>query len=430
MGRGGTGRAGGRGMLGDRRRDAHRLTGGDGLAPWWCVSLGYSPDAGKDGSTRGLVMAQRVAAAARVTPQRLEIVWRDDAGRSGLPWRWLRDHCPCAECLHPQTRQRQLDTAAIATEVAGSEATLAADGRTLEVRWTPDGHLSRYPVSWLAAFATPGEAAAAPPARTLWQASDIGERPPTAEFAAVVEDAGALREWLELIARYGFCFVHGTPPSPEDSERLARRIGYVRASIFGGFWDFTADLTHGDTAYTNLELRPHTDGTYCNDAPGLQMLHCLHFDGSGGESILVDGFRVAEELRRSTPDAFALLTEVEVPARYLEPGVHLAARHPVLRLDGRGDLVQVSFNNYDRAPFRLDDERMEAFYGAVQAFEQRLRSPRLQYRFTLTPGTALIFDNWRLLHGRRAYSGRRRLVGCYLNREDFESRLRVLREPA
>lgn len=30
----------------------------------------------------------------------------------------------------------------------------------------------------------------------------------------------------------------------------------------GGFWDFTADLAHGDTAYTNLALKAHTDSTY------------------------------------------------------------------------------------------------------------------------------------------------------------------------
>jgi trimethyllysine dioxygenase len=40
----------------------------------------------------------------------------------------------------------------------------------------------------------------------------------------------------------------------------------------------------------------------------------------------------------------------------------------------------------------------------------------------------LLFDNWRVLHGRAAYQGARRLCGTYLNREDFESRLRLLRQ--
>ena len=71
----------------------------------------------------------------------------------------------------------------------------------------------------------------------------------------------------------------------------------MRETIFGGFWDFQADLSKADTAYTNLELLPHTDGTYSHDAPGLQLLHCLAFDGTGGQSTMVDGFRIASELR-------------------------------------------------------------------------------------------------------------------------------------
>ena len=44
----------------------------------------------------------------------------------------------------------------------------------------------------------------------------------------------------------------------------------------------------------------------------------------------------------------------------------------------------------------------------------------------LAPGRMLIFDNWRTLHGRKAYQGKRRLAGAYINKEDVESRLRVL----
>ena len=107
--------------------------------------------------------------------------------------------------------------------------------------------------------------------------------------------------WLRLVARHGFCIVTDTPPTAAATEALARRVGYVRETIFGGFWEFTADLAKADTAYTNLELRPHTDGTYSHDAPGLQMLHCLEFDGEGGESTMVDGFRLARDLREKRP---------------------------------------------------------------------------------------------------------------------------------
>jgi trimethyllysine dioxygenase len=70
---------------------------------------------------------------------------------------------------------------------------------------------------------------------------------------------------------------------------------------------------------------------------------------------------------------------------------------------------------------------MHALYRALKAFEALANDARLQWRHPLRPGEVLPFDNWRMLHGRAAYQGERRLCGTYLNREDFESRLRVLR---
>jgi len=37
----------------------------------------------------------------------------------------------------------------------------------------------------------------------------------------------------------------------------------------------------------------------------------------------------------------------------------------------------------------------------------------------------LVFDNWRILHGRGAFQGRRKMAGAYVNREDYESRVRL-----
>ena len=44
----------------------------------------------------------------------------------------------------------------------------------------------------------------------------------------------------------------------------------------------------------------------------------------------------------------------------------------------------------------------------------------------LKPGKAVIMDNWRVLHGRSAFTGYRRMVGCYIGYDDFKSRLKTL----
>ncbi|KAG5461744.1 MAG: hypothetical protein BJ554DRAFT_6010 [Olpidium bornovanus] len=54
----------------------------------------------------------------------------------------------------------------------------------------------------------------------------------------------------------------------QDTERLARRICFVRESHYGGFWDFTANLAHHDLAYTTYRLGAHTDTTYFTDPVG------------------------------------------------------------------------------------------------------------------------------------------------------------------
>ncbi|MEM7022819.1 MAG: trimethyllysine dioxygenase, partial [Pseudomonadota bacterium] len=360
-----------------------------------------------------------------VTDDALRIAWNSELD-SRFPWFWLRDHGHEESALHPETLQRQLFTAAIPDDLCALSAHIEQDD-VLIVDWQ-DGNQSRYPLDFLWRFRTPKT----PPASSAmsaihWDAATIADRTPRVAYEAITSGDEGLRRWLEAVATFGFCIADGAPTTPDDTAALARRIGYLRTTIFGDFWDFTADLAKADTAYTNLELRPHTDGTYALDAPGLQILHCLHFKGTGGESILADGFRIAEELREADPSAYQTLATAEVTGRYLGDGAHLEATRPVLRHE-HGQLVQVSFNNYDRAPFRLPDPEMKAFYRALKAFEALANDRRLQWRHALRPGEVLLFDNWRALHGRAAYQGERRLCGTYLNREDFMSRLRLLRE--
>ena len=233
--------------------------------------------------------------------------------------------------------------------------------------------------------------------------------------------------WLSLVEEFGFALTTGAQASLAGTEALVKRVGYVRETIFGGMWEFSANMKFKDTAYTSVAIGPHTDGTYSKDSPGFQMFQCLQFDGSGGDSTLVDGFKVAETIRNSDPKAFELLTEVKVPAHYLGDGVHLRAEHPIITLDHNGDVSQIAYNNYDRAPLRLPAARMTEFYRALTLFHRLINDPTYEISMRLLPGTVLFFDNWRTLHGRHSFQGHRHMCGAYVNMEDFQSKLRVLR---
>jgi trimethyllysine dioxygenase len=365
-----------------------------------------------DGIT-GLVVGERS----------LTIRWT--SGReSHYPWLWLRDHAHEPETLHPVTQQRQLFTAGLPPDLRGRAAAVVGD--EVEIEWGA-GRRSRLPVTFLHRFRNPEPVVVALDREVIrWDRVMIESDWPTVEHGDVMTDEAGVTKWLQLVARYGFCIVTGVPTELEATGALVRRVGYVRETIFGGLWDFQADLAKADTAYTKLELLPHTDGTYSHDAPGLQLLHCLAFEGTGGESTMVDGLRIAAELEDSAPEAYRTLSTVLVPGQYLGDGAHLVAARPVFRHDSSGALVQVSFNNYDRAPFLLPPAEMGGFYDALRSFESLANDRRLQWRRVLQPGEAILFDNWRVLHGRASYTGLRHMAGAYVNREDFESRLRVL----
>jgi trimethyllysine dioxygenase len=370
--------------------------------------------------------AEPALSAARVVDGEVEVSWQNGAPATRFAPMWLRDHCHAKHSLNPDTLQRQVDTFSIPEDISPAKLEIPDGGQCLRIVWRHDGNPSTLPATFLWEIARNEGRDTAPP-RRLWDRAALAGEFPTVSHEEIMSSDAGLKRWLSLVEEYGFGLASGVPQTLEATEALVRRIGYVRETIFGGMWDFTANLAFKDTAYTSAAIGPHTDGTYSIDSPGYQLFHCLQFDGNGGESTLVDGFKVAEQIRQTDPIAFQTLATVKVPAHYLGDGVHLRAEHPVISLDHNGDLVQIAYNNYDRAPFRLPTPRMNAFYRALKLFNRLINDPGYEISMRLAPSTALLFDNWRTLHGRRAYQGYRRLCGAYLNKEDVDSKLRVLR---
>ncbi|KAL2866739.1 proteasome regulatory particle base subunit RPT5 [Aspergillus lucknowensis] len=224
-----------------------------------------------------------------------------------------------------------------------------------------------------------------------------------------------------------------TPADPKSTEALLSRIAFIRRTHYGGFWDFTADLTFKDTAYTSEFLGAHTDNTYFTDPARLQLFHLLsHEGGSGGASLLVDGFRAAKILQKE--NRFHLDTLARWRQPYHASGneaisIQPLKQYPALSVHWPLNyLHQIRWNNYDRAPkwdWTVDEQ--ETWYEAAKHFNEILHRPSMEIWTQLEPGTALIFDNWRMLHGRSEFTGKRRMCGGYINSDDFLSRYRLLK---
>lgn len=104
------------------------------------------------------------------------------------------------------------------------------------------------------------------------------------------------------------------------------------------------------------------------DPCGIQLFHLLsHTGGTGGATLLVDGFYVASILKELHSDVYDMLAQVRVPAHAAgEPGELYRpsplSGYPVLGRDMNGALIQVRWNNDDRSVMRnLDATQVEAW---------------------------------------------------------------------
>lgn len=169
----------------------------------------------------------------------------------------------------------------------------------------------------------------------------------------------------------------------------------------GGFYDFTADLTMKDTAYTNLALPAHTDTAYFTDPAGLQMFHLLsHTDGDGGASLLVDGFNAAKTLLKESYSAYNVLSRTPISWHASgNEGITItpAKKMPVLSFQDfkEGEvprLLQVRWNNDDRGVVALKEDHgmgAEKWYKAAAKFNEILNRKGMQYWAQMKPGSPL-----------------------------------------
>ncbi|CAI5759855.1 unnamed protein product [Candida verbasci] len=371
----------------------------------------------------------------------IEVKW-SDGNVSKYHNIWLRDNCHCSSCYYSITKQRLLNTSKINLHIKPKEIEIQ-DGR-LYVIWDQDSHESNYDFDWLFIHSynprlIPISSKLKDPKqllkRKLWQVKDIKDNLPQVEFETVMsatdDDESAILDWSLKLHQYGFCFINNVPVTPEDTEKLCEKLNYIRPTHYGGFWDFTSDLSKNDTAYTNFDISSHTDGTYWSNSPGLQLFHLLYHDGQGGTTSLIDAFKCAEILKQKYRESFEILSKIPVPAHSAgEPKVCIQpdVPQPIFKHDLNGDLIQVRWNQSDRSTMdhweNVDD--VPKFYKALRDWCEIITNKDNEISYQLKPAQCLIFDNWRVFHSRSEFTGKRRLCGAYLERDDFISRTKIM----
>jgi alpha-ketoglutarate-dependent taurine dioxygenase len=167
-------------------------------------------------------------------------------------------------------------------------------------------------------------------------------------------------------------------------------------------------------------LLPHTEGYDFEGLPPRYMaLWCVvPVRGAGGETTLADGYRWIQGLDGAHVSAMRqCMQRWKTTDGALRMGLHLFTEHPLLEDHEQGLIVRFSCNNL----LHQGDPRMVRIQESGRSFFEH-NHVAIDYE----AGAMLIWDNWRMLHSRNAFTDR----GRHLKRIQIAAAPRVGRAAA
>lgn len=349
-----------------------------------------------------------------------------------FPFIFLRDNCPC--CRH-SNGQKLIETATLKEDIEPADYAVNNDGQYLLIKWVGDNHAGRYSFAWLRQHSlnpqdiqarhTVNNAVNKP---TLWN-NNWPDGLPVQDYTQVSHNTNYLFEWLDTIKQYGFGILHNVTAQPGMVLQVAALFGYIRETNYGRLFDVKTVINPNNLAYTSLGISPHTDNPYRQPVPTLQLLHCLTSTAQGGDSMLVDGFNVAEDLRHAHPQWFTLLQTTPVTFCFKDKDNWLERTTTIIETDDDNNITAINFNNRSIQPFSVAEDCMQAFYEAYLGFARMLEDERYAITFKMQSGDLYIVNNRRILHARTAFTtaaGDRWLQGAYADIDGLVSKWRIL----
>ncbi|WIM94527.1 TauD/TfdA family dioxygenase [Actinoplanes oblitus] len=212
------------------------------------------------------------------------------------------------------------------------------------------------------------------------------------------------RTFRQLMDEHGYVLMCNVPDS-FDQVKFCRGLGGFVPNYTGAVVGDVRPEPGMDDVYhagNTRPLTPHSEGyDFTVLPPRYIALWCVTpASGPGGETTLADTAPWVAELDERERE---LLEGTEFEWKTTEGvnrlGLDLHTKHPVLEQHADGMIVRFSCNNLVRAD---DDE--------VVPLQERWKENfyRDQISIDYHPNDMLVWDNWRLLHARNAFSDRSR----------------------
>jgi gamma-butyrobetaine dioxygenase len=356
----------------------------------------------------------------------VSVSW-DDGIESQFHVYWLRENAADALTCHPESKEQQIQLLELPEDLAAIEVTVSSAGE-LQVNWS-NGEYSSFDPGWLRAYCHRSAAATfALPKREHWSGDEL-DAVPRFDGPSVLTDRALFGQWCEVLHSKGVAILENLPIDEAVIRQIPALIGPIRQSNFGYSFDVRTSTESTSNAYTSMALPLHSDLCTREFMPGLQFLHCLENSSEGGDSLLADGFYLAQLLKQQAPEHFATLSTVPMDFYNKAKDSDYRFSKPLIGLDGDGELDEIRLSPWLRAPLNAPLETVDRCYRALRYLLQLSEQTGNCIITRLKPGDLLVFDNRRIFHGRTGYDasqGNRWLRGCYGEREELWSQLRIL----
>ncbi|KAH6670782.1 hypothetical protein B0J14DRAFT_656847 [Halenospora varia] len=345
----------------------------------------------------------------------------------------LRDACKCAKCVDPSSTQKNFQTTDIPVNI--DVKSLVYKNEDAVITWKNDvpgfgsDHISTYPLESFKSYRRPSSLVHDHSRGFVprsWDATKIKERLEFMSFKDYMTSDRHLYHALKNLDMNGLIFIRGVPDSEKSVEDLASRMGNIRDTLYGRTWDVKSVPDAKNVAYTSQFLGLHMDLLYMANPPGFQFLHCLKSTAAGGASLFADSFRVLPGEDK--------IPQIPIAYHYKNAGEYYYYVHPLVELDHLGKIRAVNYSPPFQANYMLPQTANPADVNQGLEFLRRFAKgaddPKNVLEYRLQEGECVIFNNRRLLHGRKqfdALGGERWLKGTYVDADVMASRRRVLR---
>ncbi len=370
---------------------------------------------------------------SKVTKNRssLNVEWKDGE-KSNFNFMWLRDNCPTAH--DKDSRHRMFNILEASTNIKPKTYKINDQGK-LEIVWNEGNHISYYDQEWLRkhCYTINNKKKYVSPYQ-LWDCSlQKNLKSINIEHNEIINSDEGLVKWLELLHYIGIAIVKNTPIEKKSALPVLNRISHTRETFFKTPFEVINIPKPNNSAYTAHGLRNHIDLPWFENPPGYQFLHCLINTAKGGNSSAVDGFEVADYLRKSEKEIFETLVSVSLKFRdkdYTQKSLRNFYA-PAISLTKDDDFNDIRFSIATMDALDCHPDIMEKVYKAHHRFGNLLHDDKFVVKFRLEAGDIFCFNNRRVLHGRTEFdpnSGYRHLQGYYMDRDEIIGRLKFLKK--